>query len=122
MLSVVMVVGFLILIIGLAVLVVPSVLKKTLKIFLEKKWLPAASIIRIVIGVLFLFAAPETKAPQFIFVLGIIFIFAGIIIPFIGAKRIERFGEWWLKSSDLILRLWAVLVIIFGILIIRAVL
>lgn len=122
MLYVVMVVGFLILIIGLAVLVAPSVLKKTLKIFLEKKWLPAASIIRIVIGVLFLFAAPETKAPQFIFVLGIIFILAGIILPFIGAKRIERFAEWWLKSSDLIIRLWAILAIIFGILIIRAVL
>jgi uncharacterized membrane protein len=84
---VVVTVGFLISIIGMAVLIAPSVLKKTPKFFLEKKWLPAASVIRAILGILFVFAAPETKEPQFIFVLGIIFILAEILLPLIGVNE-----------------------------------
>jgi len=85
-----------------------------LHIFLTKKWLPFVTMIRILLGILFLLAASETRAHSFVLALGILFILAGVVIPLLGTARIERLAHWWLGRSDGILRLWALFPVAFG--------
>jgi hypothetical protein len=73
---------------GTAILMSPERLKKGLWIFLDKQGFRLATGIRIVAGILFLLA--------------------GVAIPFIGSARIERLASWWLERPDWALRVWAV--------------
>ena len=93
---------------SIAVLAAPERLKRMLRVFLEKQALGLAAGIRIVVGILFLMAASDTRAPSFITAMGILFLLAGVAIPFIGSARIERLATWWLEKPDWVLRAWAV--------------
>jgi hypothetical protein len=93
---------------SIAVLAAPERLKRMLRVFLEKQALGLAAGIRIVVGILFLMAASDTRAPSFITAMGILFLLAGVAIPFIGSARIERLATWWLAKPDWVLRAWAV--------------
>ncbi len=112
--SVVIIVGFFILGISIAILISPVKLKRVLHIFLQKQWWRFAAVIRILIGILFVVAASETRAPSFVLAVGIMFILAGVAIPLMGSARIERLVNWWLESSDGTLRLWALVAAAFG--------
>jgi hypothetical protein len=105
---VVVIFGLFILGMGTAILMSPERLKRMLRVFLEKQALGLAAGIRIVVGILFLLAASETRAPSFITAMGVLFILAGVAIPFIGSARIERLATWWLARPDWVLRIWAV--------------
>jgi uncharacterized membrane protein HdeD (DUF308 family) len=112
--AVVVIVGLLILGIGIVILISPAKLKRTLHIFLQRQWWHFVTVIRILIGILFVMAASETRAPSFVRVIGIMFILAGVAIPLVGFARIERLANWWLQRSDGILRLWALVASAFG--------
>lgn len=112
--AVVSVVGAVLLGIGFFVLVAPNELRKVMRIFLIRRWLPLASALRIVIGALFVVAAPDTRAPVFILVVGVVLILAGITLPALGAHRTERFAEWWLGRPNAVIRFWALAAMVFG--------
>ena len=61
---VVLAIGLIIIVIGLAVLVKPARLKDLLYILLEKDWFRIVAALRVIIGVLFLFAAGGTRSPN----------------------------------------------------------
>ncbi len=105
---VVVIFGLFMLGMGTAILMSPERLKKGLRIFLGKQGFWLATGIRIVVGILFLMAASDTRAPSFITGMGILFLLAGVAIPFIGSARIERLATWWLAKPDWVLRAWAV--------------
>ena len=84
---VVLAIGLIIIVIGLAVLVKPARLKDLLYILLEKDWFRIVAALRVIIGVLFLFAAGGTRSPIFVSVMGILFILAGVLIPILGPAR-----------------------------------
>lgn len=104
---VVVVFGLIMLGISTAILAAPERLKRMLRVFLDKQGFGVAVGIRIVVGILFLMAASETRAPSFITAVGILFIVAGVAIPFIGRARIDRLANWWLERPDWVLRMWA---------------
>ena len=105
---VVLIVGLFVLGMAAAVLNSPERLKKMLRVFLERQALGLAAGIRIFVGILFLLAASDTRAPSFITAMGVFFILAGVAIPFIGSARIGRLATWWLERPDWVLRVWAV--------------
>jgi hypothetical protein len=114
MAAIVVIVGLIILGIGILVLISPASLKEVLRIFLAKQWWYFASVIRILVGILFILAASETGAPLFVLMVGILFILGGVALPLMGVARIERLTSWWLKRSDVTLRLWALFAFAFG--------
>jgi len=111
---VVAIIGLLIFLIGVAILISPATLRRLIHHFLKKEWLYGVTALRIIFGILFIIAAPDTRAPTFILVLGIIFILAGVAIPLTGTERIHRMAKWWLERSDTTLRLWAIVSVILG--------
>jgi hypothetical protein len=115
--AIVVMVGLLILLLSISIFISPAKLKRLLRIFMERRWWHFASAIRIVIGILFLVAAPDTHAPSVVRALGIMFILAGAAIPIMGVARIERLVHWWLARSESTFRLWAIAAAGFGMLI-----
>jgi len=107
-------IGAFLVLVGLVVLVVPQAMRQTLKVFLHRKWVPAASLIRIVLGLVLIFGASATRLPTFVLGFGVLVVIAGIAIPFIGFERIERLVHFWIRQSDAVLRLWSVAVIGLG--------
>jgi uncharacterized protein YjeT (DUF2065 family) len=111
---IVLAIGLIIIIIGLAVLAKPARLEDLLYILLEKDWFRIVAALRVIIGVLFLFAAEGTRSPTFVSVMGILFILAGVLIPMLGPARLRSLVSWWMKKRDLVLRSWALVALALG--------
>ena len=81
----------------------------------NKTWgIYAAVIVRILLGVLLIIAAPETRFPVVFKTLGWLSIIAAIVIPFIGRTRLNRFMNWFTNLSPTLVRLWLLFGIVFG--------
>lgn len=69
---------------------------------------------RILFGAALVFAAPASRAPDFIYVLGIVVIVAGIILVVVGDKRfrllIDRLAAW----RPAFVRVWGALGLLLG--------
>ena len=70
--------------------------------------------IRVLLGVALLFAAPTSRAPGLIYILGIVIIVIGLITPFFGLERFRSLLDWWSAQGSAFVRGWAVLALVFG--------
>ena len=70
--------------------------------------------IRVLFGVALLFAAPTSRAPGLIYILGVFIIIIGVITPFFGLERFRRLLDWWSAQGSAFVRGWAVLALLFG--------
>lgn len=111
---IVLALGILVVAGSVVMIVAPGVLKRILAVFLEKNWIKFAGIVRIVIGVLFLFAAADTRFPTYIMVTGVIIILAGLALALMGTARTKAFTGWWLAQPNGVMRLVALCGIVFG--------
>ncbi|MCG6985380.1 MAG: hypothetical protein LJE61_09315 [Thiocapsa sp.] len=112
--SLVALMGFLMLAIGLAVLVSPAVLRDLLHGFLEFRWVYWVSGLRVLAGAALVVAAPATKLPDFILLFGVLMLAAGTSIPFLGKARVDGMAEGWLRQSEAMLRAWGALAAVLG--------
>lgn len=74
---------------------------------------PAAGF-RIVFGAALVLAAPESRAPDFIYVLGIVVIVAGIILLFVGHERFQKMIDWLTARRSTFVRFWGILGLLLG--------
>ncbi len=70
--------------------------------------------LRVALGLALFFAAPSSRAPEFVGPLGIIVVLIGLVTPFFGVDRVRRILDVWSKFGSVFLRLWAALVLAFG--------
>ncbi len=70
--------------------------------------------VRVLLGVALLFAAPTSRAPDVIHILGVFIIVIGVITPFFGLERFRRLLDWWSAQGSAFIRGWAVLALVFG--------
>ena len=70
--------------------------------------------IRVLLGAALLFAAPTSRAPGLIYILGVVIIVIGVITPFFGLERFRRLLDWWSAQGSAFIRGWAVLSFLFG--------
>lgn len=107
-------IGIFLILIGFVVLVAPRAMRQTLKVFLDRKWMPLASIVRIVLGLVCIFGARDTRLFAFVLGFGILILLSGVAVPVIGFDRIERLATFWLRQSNSVFRLWSVTVVALG--------
>jgi uncharacterized protein YjeT (DUF2065 family) len=105
MLTIVLIIGIFFLLVGIAILLQPEALRKLLQHFLKMEWLIPATLIRVVTGIIFLLAAPGSRYPLLLQILGVIFVLAGVTIPLLGKLKIEALAAWWLARPDTMLRI-----------------
>jgi uncharacterized membrane protein YidH (DUF202 family) len=70
--------------------------------------------IRVLLGVALIFAAPTSRAPDVIHILGVVIIVIGVITLFFGLERFGRLLDWWSAQGSGFVRGWAVLALVFG--------
>jgi NAD/NADP transhydrogenase beta subunit len=65
----------------------------------------AIAAVRVAIGLVFVLAAPASRAPRTLRVLGLIVIIAGLMTPWFGVARAEAVLNWLASAGPLLMRL-----------------
>ena len=76
-----------------------------------KKW----SFLPIVIGILFLIAAPISRAPLFITILGILGLIKGFYFLLVPQKKVKKVTDWWFNAKNNLYKICGVAVLILGV-------
>ena len=74
----------------------------------------AIAVLRIGIGLVFVLAAPASRAPRTLRVLGLIVILAGLSAPWFGVARARAVVNWLASADPLLMRLDAVVGMALG--------
>jgi hypothetical protein len=85
----------------------------------ERPWRSRATIylamaFRAGLGVLLIAAAPATRFPEAIGVLGALSLLSAASIPLLGYERLRRFVAWWAARPAGFVRAWALVACAFG--------
>ncbi len=115
---VIQILGIVIVAIGIVYIIKPSVMNRMIEFFKKGKRLYIAAPLRLALAVVFLLGARECRYFWVIFALGILFLITGILVLVLGPKKLTPMLEWWLKQPTLLLRLIALITVVFGVIII----
>lgn len=74
----------------------------------------AAVVVRVLLGVALILAASESRLPTVFQALGWIAILAAVIIALVGRERLLRFAAWFDRFSPTLIRVWLVVGMAFG--------
>ena len=74
----------------------------------------AIAALRVAIGLVLLLAAPASRAPRTLRVLGVIVIFAGLVTPWFGVARSLAVLDWWASVGPSLRRLEAGVAVALG--------
>ncbi len=72
--------------------------------------------LRLVLGAALVLAAPDSRAPGVVRVLGVIIFVGGLVTPLFGLERFRKVLDWWSARGPGFVRAWAVLALVFGLL------
>ena len=82
--------------------------------FQTRTSLYAVVVIRVAAGVLLVLASPESRAPAYLWYLGIFTVFAGVVLLFIGLERFRGLVSWATELDVSLLRASCFVVVAFG--------
>jgi hypothetical protein len=74
----------------------------------------AAAGIRILLGITLLLAAPTSRAPAVIRILGAVALLAGFVTPFFGPERARAIVDWLSSQGPFVMRAWAAFALALG--------
>ena len=78
--------------------------------------------VRVVMGLALFFAAPASRAPELLRVLGVVVIIAGLMMPIIGLERFRRLVDWWADQGPALVRAQGAFALVLGLLLAYALL
>lgn len=111
-------IGILMACMGAIVILSPNVMKKMISFWRKGNRLYAGGVVRVLLGVVFLLSAPQTRLTGVIYTLGILMLLGGIVIFILGVKKLKAILDWWDKLPHYILRLMGFLILAIGALVI----
>lgn len=94
--------------------IAPGRLQSIVRSFDSRRGHFAAAAIRVVYGVALVFAAPGSRAPLLIWILGMVVFVAGLITVALRFDRFSRLMNWWLRQGLGLVRGWAFIAMVFG--------
>lgn len=100
--------------IGCVGFVSPQRLAELARRFVTPGGLFLAAAIRIVFGGVFVFAAPTSRAPEFVRVIGVIGIVAGVMTPLLRVEQHRKVLDWWVARGPLFMRVWSAVALVLG--------
>ncbi|NNE17081.1 MAG: hypothetical protein HKN10_01270 [Myxococcales bacterium] len=87
--------GVFTLLMGVWGVIAPARLAELVARFGSKGGLWFAAGLRLVFGLALWFAAPASRAPLLLQVLGVAALIAAVVLPFMGVDRFKRLIDWW---------------------------
>lgn len=103
-------------VLGAVGLVSPPRLFAIVRSFQTPVGLYLAAALRLVLGAALFLAAPASRAPEFLRILGVVIVVAGLITPLFGLDRFRRLLDWWAAQGPIFVRVWATFALAFGLL------
>ena len=99
---------------GLTGIADPSVLLKVGRSLQSSGALYWIAAIRIAIGALLVWAAPASRAPRLLRVVGVIVVVVGLITPLFGVERVQAVLTWWEDQGQLFMRVTPGVAVVVG--------
>ena len=100
-----LVIGALVILVGAVGVAAPDVLLFVGRSVITPGGLYAIAALRIAIGLVFALAAPASRAPRTLRVLGVLVIIAGLVTPWFGVARSLAVLDWWASVGPSLRRL-----------------
>ena len=107
-------VALLMALIGLTGIVSPETLADVGRHAVTPVGLYVVAAVRIGIGIILLLAAPVSRAPRTLRIVGIFAIIAGLATPLVGVETSRRVLDWWLAQGFVCVRLLAGIAVVLG--------
>ena len=98
----------------------PGIFLEAARFFQVTPVIYLAAVVRVVIGIIFIGAAPASRAPQVLRVLGVLVVIAGLITPFGGVYLAQLILQWWSAGGPALVRACAAVGLALGIFIVYA--
>jgi len=94
----------------------PQDLLHTVKGVMDAKWgIYFAVLIRLLLGIALLIAAPTSRFPLVLLIVAWIAIVAAVSVVLMGRARLRKFVDWWLaRFSPSVIRIWLLFALAFG--------
>ncbi|HWL54432.1 MAG TPA: hypothetical protein VNQ90_18480 [Chthoniobacteraceae bacterium] len=112
--------GLLMLVMSVAALLAPEKVGDVLLRWPVRRRFFFAFGLRLVLGVIFLLGASDTRFPTFISIIGTITVIAAIVLLLLGQKKVDAFVRWWLRRNPAFMRIWALVGVVLSVLILYA--
>jgi hypothetical protein len=109
-----LVIGVLVILVGAIGVAAPDVFLSVGRAVITPGGLYAIAALRIGIGLVFVLAAPASRAPRTLRVLGVFVIVAGLATPWFGVARSLAVLDWWASVGPSLRRLDAGLAVALG--------
>ena len=107
---------------GVLIILKPALTHEWTQLFANKSGMWTATAIRAVLALGLFAAAPESKAPLLLRILGLIILTAAIVMPILGIDRHRRMIEWWLARKRSVEMMCGAAAFVFGLLLIYLIL
>jgi hypothetical protein len=111
-------IGFMIMLQGLLGLSMPDPFVLLIGALQAPPVLYLAAAVRVAIGTILVLAAPTSRAPLALRVLGWLIIVGGVLTPIIGVAFAESILAWWRQGGPIVVRVWAGVAFVLGIFIV----
>jgi hypothetical protein len=111
---IVLIVGWLILLLGLFGIASPHSLVNAVLGMPSATRFYVTVIARIMVGIIFLFAARRCRVAWLVYLFGVVILLSGIVLLFLGAGRLDEIISWFAARSDVGLRSAYVVDVIIG--------
>lgn len=105
---------------GVAMVLKPDWMKRTMDFFTARHRFQAAAVLKLIIGVVFLVLATQSRMPWVIILIGILIAVGNLWALLINPDTARNFMLWWQKKPFWVYRLWGIMGVIFGGIIIYA--
>jgi hypothetical protein len=114
-----LVIGLLIVAQGIVGLVAPATFLQLIELIQTPPNIYFAAVVRVAFGVVLVVAAPLSRAPFTLRILGAMIVVGGLMTPFVGVRLAEIVLGWWSQGPDII-RAWATGALVLGLFIVYA--
>lgn len=107
------IIGWLIITQGVVGLAAPEFFLETIRAIQAPPLIYAAAVVRIAIGIVLVLAAPVSRTPLALRMLGGLVVIGGVLTPFAGVRIAEVILGWWSQGPGVV-RAWATVALGLG--------
>ncbi len=118
---VVAIAGLAIVLIGILGASAPRQLRQVIRSFSPTTRLGTGIVVRTGLGIALFVAAPTSRFPAVLAVLGAVSLLAAVSTAFLGPSRLDAWALWWMGRTDPVLRAWSLVAGAFGAFLVYAV-
>lgn len=110
-----------VIVIGALGLARPDALMSFVRRFQTPVGIWMAAVLRVAFGIALWLAAPSSRTPAVLQILGVVSVLSGIALPLLGLSRFGAIVSWWERRSTSLQRVWSAVALAFGVFLLWAV-